>query len=143
MPRQRQASIKSTARSRQAPWRCSIVVAAGHAGPDSRRMRLKRGLTEYNLRIVVSGSGTLDPQAEIFKHRFSPIIVLTTGRASKSKLRELEKLADVVKICGDVEIDFDYALRWLRREWKVKRLLCEHERSVSATSFTEVAGATG
>ena len=27
--------------------------------------------------------------------------------------------------------------------FSVKRLLCEHERSVSATSFTEVAGATG
>jgi bacterioferritin-associated ferredoxin len=25
----------------------------------------------------------------------------------------------------------------------LKRLLCQHERSVSATSFTEVAGATG
>jgi bacterioferritin-associated ferredoxin len=27
--------------------------------------------------------------------------------------------------------------------FSLKRLLCEHGRSVSATSFTEVAGATG
>src|SRR5262249_49336536 len=62
-------------------------VKMGTGGPKYRRMRLKRGLAEYNLRIIVSGSGAMDPQAEIFKHRFSPIIVLTTARASKSKLR--------------------------------------------------------
>ena len=43
-----------------------------------RRQRLKRGLAEYNLRIIVSGRGTIDPKAEIFRHRFSPIIILTS-----------------------------------------------------------------
>jgi len=43
-----------------------------------RRQRLKRGLAEYNLRIIVSGSGTINPKAEIFRHRFSPIIILSS-----------------------------------------------------------------
>src|SRR5277367_1676116 len=30
-----------------------------------RKARLRRGLAEYNLRVIVSGSGTLDPKAEI------------------------------------------------------------------------------
>jgi len=106
------------------------------AGPKKYRdLRLKRGLAEYNLRIVVSGSGTLDPEAEIFKHRFSPIIILTTERAGKSKLRQLESLADEVKICGDRELDFDFALRWLRREWNVKRLLCEGGGEINGALF--------
>jgi riboflavin-specific deaminase-like protein len=87
------------------------------------------------LRIVVSGSGTLDPKAEIFKHRFSPIIILTTGRTSPENLRQLQKLADEVKICGERELDFDFALRWLRQKWKVKRLLCEGGGEINGALF--------
>lgn len=101
-------------------------------GAKYRRLRLKRGLAENHLRIIVSGSGSINPDAEIFKHRFSPIIILTTGRATKTRLRELGKLADAVQICGDKELDFDFALRWLRREWNVKRLLCEGGGEVNA-----------
>jgi riboflavin-specific deaminase-like protein len=84
---------------------------------------------------VVSGSGTLNPRAEIFKHRFSPIIILTTARASASRLAELRKLADEVKICGDHELDFNFAVRWLRGEWNVKRLLCEGGGEINAALF--------
>src|SRR5579871_3610700 len=52
-------------------------VKLSSGGARYRRLRLRRGLSEQPLRIVVSGSGTLDPKAEIFKHRFSPIILLT------------------------------------------------------------------
>jgi riboflavin-specific deaminase-like protein len=97
----------------------------GNGGGKFRKQRLKRGLAEYNLRVIVSGSGSLDPGAEIFKKRFSPIIVLTTQRASAKKLAQLRKLADEVKICGQTEINFRAALRWLRMKWNVKRLLCE------------------
>src|SRR5678815_4886961 len=54
----------------------------GPGGAKYRKQRLKRKLPEYNLRIIVSGSGSIDLNAEIFKHRFSPIIVLTTNRAT-------------------------------------------------------------
>ena len=97
----------------------------GGGGEKFRKQRLKRGLAEYNLRVIVSGSGSIDPAAEIFKKRFSPIIVLTTKRASAKKLARLRQLADEVKICGKREINFPAALRWLRTQWKVKRLLCE------------------
>src|SRR5262245_44885667 len=53
----------------------------GPGGAEYRRRRLRRGLREYNLRIIVSGSGSIDVGAEIFKHKFSPVIVLTTSRA--------------------------------------------------------------
>src|SRR5882724_4011243 len=110
-------------------------VKLGPGGEKYRRERLRRGLTEYNLRVVVSGSGTLNPGAEIFKHRFSPIIILTTGRASKTRLKELQRLADEVKICGERELDFGFALRWLRGEWGVRRLLCEGGGEINAALF--------
>jgi riboflavin-specific deaminase-like protein len=90
-----------------------------------RRLRLRRGLAEFNLRIIVSRSGTLNPRAEVFRHRFSPIIILTTERASADRLKKLREVATEAKICGTREIDFPRALRWLRKQWGIKRLLCE------------------
>jgi riboflavin-specific deaminase-like protein len=103
----------------------SANVNLGPGAAKFRRMRIKRGLAEYNLRIIVSRTGSVNPAAEIFKHRFSPIIVLTTRRASAGALRKLRLLANEVRICGDQEIDFARTLRWLRKKWNVNRLLCE------------------
>src|SRR5262245_48038704 len=100
-----------------------------------RQFRLKRGLAEYNLRVIVSGAATINPRAEIFKRRFSPIIILTTQRASRRRLARLRQLADEVKICGQQEIDFTEAFRWLRKRWNVKRLLCEGGGEVNGALF--------
>ncbi len=96
----------------------------GPGGAKYQRLRIKRGLSEYNLRIIVSGSGSVDPNAEIFRRKFSPIIILTTGRAGKRRIEKLCALAEV-KICGRTEINFPAALRWLQNKWRVRRLLCE------------------
>lgn len=106
----------------------TVDLNAINLGPGPakyRRKRLNSGLAEYNLRIIVSGSGSLDPGVEIFKHRFSPIIVLTTARASQARLNALRAVADVVRICGRGRINWPATLCWLRDEWKVQRLLCE------------------
>jgi riboflavin-specific deaminase-like protein len=100
-----------------------------------RRLRLKRGLSEYNLRIIVSGSGSINPRAEIFKHRFSPIIVLTTKRMSASSRRRLQPLVDEIKVCGRRKINFRAAMRWLRKRWGVKRLLCEGGGELNGALF--------
>jgi riboflavin-specific deaminase-like protein len=110
-------------------------VKLGPGPARYRRLRLRRGLAEHNLRIVVSGAGTIDPQAEIFKHRFSPIIILTTGQIAKSRLARLRALADEVKICGAAELDFPEALQWLRKKWNVKRLLCEGGGELNSALF--------
>ena len=90
-----------------------------------RRLRLKRGLTEYNLRIIVSGSGSINSRAEVFRHRFSPIIILSTERMTAATRQRLQQLGAEIKICGRREINFPRTLQWLRQRWNVKRLLCE------------------
>ena len=95
-------------------------------GPSRyRRLRVRLGLAEYNLRIVVSRSGTVDPEAEVFRHRFSPVLVLTTRSANTRRLEQLRRAGAVVRMCGLRAINFSEALRWLRKEWGVRRLLCE------------------
>jgi len=99
-------------------------ITLGPGPAKYRRSRTRRGLAEYNLRVVVSGSGNVNPEAEIFKKKFSPIIILTTARAREDKLKPLNDLAEI-KSFGTREIDFRKALQWLREKWSVKRLLCE------------------
>ncbi|MBI4326538.1 MAG: dihydrofolate reductase family protein [Chloroflexi bacterium] len=103
----------------------SNPVNLGPGPARFRRLRLTKGRAEYNLRVIVSGSGSVDPRARIFLEHFSPIIILTTARISKRKLKQLQSLANEVKICGRHEIDFTRALAWLRKKWGVRRLLCE------------------
>jgi riboflavin-specific deaminase-like protein len=101
------------------------AVTLGNGGEKFRRLRLRRGLAEFPLRVLVSGSGTLNPQAHVFQKRFSPILLLTCQRAGRRRLAALRAQADAVRVCGRAELDFVQALRWLRRRWGVRRLLCE------------------
>lgn len=100
-----------------------------------RKLRLKRGLAEYNLRVIVSGSGSVNPRAAIFRHRFSPLLVLTSERAPATALKQLLAVASTVHVSGQDEVDFGTALRWLREEWNVKRLLCEGGGELNAALF--------
>jgi riboflavin-specific deaminase-like protein len=100
-------------------------ITLGPGPARYRRLRLKNGLSEYNLRVIVSGRGTIDPQAEIFRHRFSAILLLTTRRAAGKRLARLRALVDETKFCGETALDLAEGLRWLRREHGVHRLLCE------------------
>ncbi|HXG47168.1 MAG TPA: dihydrofolate reductase family protein [Methylomirabilota bacterium] len=110
-------------------------VLLGPGGERFKRMRLKNGLSEYGLRVVVSGSGSIRPDAAIFQKRFSPIILLTTGRASRATRERLGCMVDEVVVCGRREIDFGFALRWLRERWNVQRLLCEGGGELNAALF--------
>lgn len=103
----------------------SAPVNLGPGGKKFCRQRLRNGLAEYNVRVIVSGSGSINPQAEVFKNRFSPILILTTDRVPSAKLKQLRGLADEVKIGGAGEIDLAGALAWLWERWQVKRLVCE------------------
>jgi riboflavin-specific deaminase-like protein len=97
----------------------------GNGDDKFRKLRLNHRLAEFPLRVIVSGSGSINPNAKIFKKRFSPIVILTTARISKANLKKLRDVADEVKICGKMEINFSSALGWLREKWNVRRLLCE------------------
>lgn len=106
-------------------------VTLGTGGEKYRKKRRSRGLEDEHLRVIVSGSGTIDPKAHIFTKRFSPIIILTTERAGK-RIETLKKVADAVHVSKGPKLDFKEALRWLRADWKVKRLLCEGGGEINA-----------
>ncbi|HXT41656.1 MAG TPA: dihydrofolate reductase family protein [Candidatus Angelobacter sp.] len=112
-------------------------VNLGPGAERFRRLRLKNGLAECNLRIVASGSGSLNPRAAIFRHHFSPVVVLVSRRAPERNLRLLRALADEVKVFGGQEIDFRAAFMWLRDKWKIERLLCEGGGELNGSLFRD------
>ncbi|MFT4587007.1 MAG: riboflavin biosynthesis pyrimidine reductase, partial [Limisphaerales bacterium] len=81
-------------------------VTLGPGGPKFRRRRVRNGLAESNLRVVVSGSGSLNPNAAIFDANFSPLIVIASESASERKLSRLRKKGADVQQFGKNEIDF-------------------------------------
>ncbi len=110
-------------------------VTLGTGGAKYRRMRLKNGLAEQPIRVVPTGRGSLDPNADIFKRGSGPLIILTTERISKQRLKQFRELADEVKICGKDKLDFVFAFRWLCGKWNVQRLLCEGGGEINAALF--------
>jgi len=96
------------------------------AGPQRfRRLRLKRGLTEQPLRVVVSGSGYLPQNLRILKPSTAPLVVLTTSQAPVHRLRKLESRGVRCAQFGRDEVDLAAALGWLHDERAVRRLLVE------------------
>ena len=115
----------------------------GAGGIKFQKLRLKNELSEFPLRIIASGSGSINVDANIFKKHFSPVVILTTERISRAKLKALRNLADEVKIFGERQVDFHAAFRWLRSKWNVQRLLCEgggelHDALVQAGLMDEL-----
>ena len=101
------------------------TIHLGPGGARYERRRLRAGLARFNLRVVVSGSGSLAPDNPVFSRRFSPVIVITTARAGQRRIAEWSAVADTVLIGGQRAIDFPRVLAWLRTQRGVRRLACE------------------
>ncbi len=51
----------------------NITMDAG--GKKYEQQRVSNGLEKQNLRVLISGSGSINPASRIFKNRNSPIII--------------------------------------------------------------------
>lgn len=100
-------------------------VTMGPGGAAYQKLRVTRGLSEYNLRIIVSRLASVDPHAAIFRRKLSPVIVLASGKAPAARLAKLRVVASAVEVFGRERIDLLSALCWLMAKWGVKRLICE------------------
>jgi riboflavin-specific deaminase-like protein len=107
----------------------------GTGGAKFRALRRRHGLADQNLRIVITGSGSIDLRAPIFHRGTAPLLIVTTHRAGAARLARLRALSDTVFLAGRREIDWPRTMHWLRSEWGVRRLLCEGGGELNAALF--------
>jgi riboflavin biosynthesis pyrimidine reductase len=110
-----------------------IVVGAGTARDEGyrpskpsaarRAKREEHGYPSVPAIAVVSRSLDLDPTATLFTEAEAKTIVLTVASGNEGVRDALSLVADVV-ICGEDEVDLQYALSALRERGH-RRLLCE------------------
>src|ERR1043166_6297950 len=112
-------------------------VDLGPGKAKYRKIRIANGLPEYNLRVIVSGSASLNPRAYIFSQRFSPIIVLVSNSAPQARVEALRSVADDVHVSGGKAVDFVAALAYLREQWGINKLLCEGGGEVNSQLFRQ------
>jgi riboflavin-specific deaminase-like protein len=107
----------------------------GNGGDPYTRMRLKRRLQPYPVRVVVSGGGSISSTLPLWTSHSSPIVVLTSRRASPPDLDRLRKLATEVWVSPGDEIDFPAALSRLKTSFGVKRVVAEGGATLNDTLF--------
>lgn len=110
-------------------------VTLGPGGKSYQRKRLANALAEYNLRVVVSRTASISPKAHIFQKRFSPILLLTTEAAPARRLAALARVTGGIFVSPGADLDLPAALEWLRKQWGVKKLLCEGGGELNAPMF--------
>jgi len=110
-------------------------VDLGPGGKKYQRARLENGLAEFNLRVIVSGSASINPRAHIFSKRFSPILLLASEAAPARRLQGLSKLVDDMFVSPGTSIRFREAFAWLREKWHIQQLLCEGGGEINAALF--------
>ena len=91
---------------------------------DLRRARVARGLPPAPLRVIVSNSGRLDPEAKVFTCAGSPLIVFSTQQMPARLRGKIARRAELFLFEGD-SVDLQIALEILRAEFGVRRLICE------------------
>lgn len=110
-------------------------VTLGPGGRKYQARRLAAGRSEYNLRVIVSGSASVDPAAHIFTKRFSPILLLTSEAATQERLGRIKDRVNDIFVSPGSTVDFRLAFLWLNEHWGVRRLLCEGGGEVNAPVF--------
>ena len=99
-------------------------VKLGVPDPAMREERLRRGQSEYPMRVIVSNAGQIDPDLRIFQNAFSPIIIFSTTRMPRSTQKILRRKA-TLHLSPEREVDLSWMLSQLWRDYRVRRVACE------------------
>ncbi|MDD5349682.1 MAG: dihydrofolate reductase family protein [Chthoniobacteraceae bacterium] len=113
------------------------AVVAGRVTVETERMRMslpdaelradrvRRGLPPEPLRVVVSGSGALDPAARIFQTDAPPLLVFSTEQMPVPTRAALAAARATLHLGPGPRVDLRGMLALLRGRYGVRRVMCE------------------
>lgn len=101
------------------------TMSMGLPAADLRAARQKKGKPEYPWRVVVSNSGKLSHELQVFQTPKLPTPIVFTTRAIRSRaVTELASLCDLYLHLSD-QVNLRAALMTLQEDYGVKRVVCE------------------
>jgi 2,5-diamino-6-(ribosylamino)-4(3H)-pyrimidinone 5'-phosphate reductase len=94
--------------------------------PDEalRRERVQRAQAEYPIRVIISNSGDLPTDLNIFNHRFSPIVIYSTTRMPLITQTDLQAKAEL-HLSAAHHLSLTEVLHDLHERHQVRTLVCE------------------
>jgi riboflavin-specific deaminase-like protein len=99
-------------------------MSMGLPDEDLRKARRERGQSEYPLRVVVSSSGDISTQLNIFSHQFSPIVIYSTRRMNAANQEALKTRAEL-RLSEGERVHLPYLLDDLYQNYRIRTLVCE------------------
>lgn len=100
------------------------TMTMGLPDPALRARRVACGQGEYPLRVLVSGSGAINPELRIFSETVSPVVVFSTDRMPAKVKAGLEGRAALRLDRGPL-VDLQAMLQVLKEEFGVQSVVCE------------------
>ena len=115
----------------------------GNGGARYDRLRIRNQRRPHPLRVAVSGSASVSPNAALWKDRSSPIIAWVLRDAPASRLKLVSSLADEVWTSPGPSIDVLAGLEWLHSRHGVRDVMVEgggslNDAFVRAGAFDEL-----
>ncbi|MEY3274967.1 MAG: hypothetical protein RL153_232 [Verrucomicrobiota bacterium] len=107
----------------------------GNGGRHYDKLRQRLGRRPHPVRVVVSGSASLSPDAPLWKDRSAPVVAWVSASAPASRIRRLAALADEVWTSPGHEVDVGAGLRWLTARHGVREALVEGGGSLNDAFF--------
>lgn len=101
-----------------------IDLATG--GHRYETMRIENGLEPHARKIIVSGSGGLNPACKVFQNEDAPTFIATTESGKQLLEKAFHDKAWIeVKSFGRETVDLQKMGAWLHEHWKVRRMVLE------------------
>ncbi|MEA3211156.1 MAG: hypothetical protein QOE70_4213 [Chthoniobacter sp.] len=99
-------------------------MTMGLPDPALRAERVRRKQAPYPLRVLLTNSGRIDPTQRLFEKDFSPIVIFSTTKMPDRVRSALAPKADLW-LHESGAVNLAAMLETLRRDYAVKRLVCE------------------
>jgi riboflavin-specific deaminase-like protein len=91
---------------------------------DLQELRVKRGLSQCPLRVIVSNKGRIDDRLKIFQSDVSPIVIFSTKRMPRKNRDALREKA-TLHLATTNHLDLAAMMQTLRNQYRVRTLACE------------------
>lgn len=100
-------------------------ASLGNGGESFTQKRIRAGRTSHLLRVIVTGTASLSPQAALWNHRFSPIHLWVAPTAPADRVARLRSLADEVWTSPGSPLDFRAGLEHLAKVHGIRNVIVE------------------